>query len=125
MERGPVAADRFAGPGLILFRFQQCAQLRTVSVEVGKTPLLGHPSALQHNDVIEVSGESGPVQRPDDTPALHFAQNGIQHPALGRAVQIADAFVDDEEVGPLDQGAAMLTCCRCPADSRAPATPTG
>ena len=58
--------------------------------------------------MIEVSGESRPVQRPDKSLALHLAQNGFQDPALGGAVQVTDAFIDDEKVGPLDQAASHV-----------------
>src|SRR6516164_1909292 len=89
-------------PLVCSFRRHQQGHQRPVAVELGRGALLLQLAIAENENAIEVLGEVGSMQHPDDASALELVLQARGHSRLRLPVERRGRLVEDQEIGALE-----------------------
>src|SRR5947209_1425341 len=97
------SSSRLRRPCALSFRGNQQGSQRILMVEVGEPALFLQFAAAHYQHAIEVAGEAGAVQHPDQAAPRHFLPQPFADLALRLPVERRGRLVEDQQVLTLQQ----------------------
>src|SRR6201987_3563917 len=89
-------------PFVCSFRCDQQGHQRPVAVELGRRALLLQLAIAENQNAVEVLGEVGPVQHPNDASAGELVLQPLCHSRLRLPVERRGRLVEDQQIGALE-----------------------